>query len=166
MGMNELYCDGGVMAVNPSPYGGMYAYRILSDGEVVHEHAEIIFPYQAELPTISNNLTEMMALVCGLETLPIDWTGTVFSDSQVTLGRAFLGWKWNNVPEWLVKRFDNAKARLIHWEQIQWVLLDGHPTREQLLRGTGKRGHAVSAHNVWCDKACQMLVKQFMAVPF
>jgi len=56
---------------------------------------------------------------------------------------------------WLVHRFQEQRARLVHYEQIKFILLDGRPTKAQLLSGVGKCGHPVSEHNVWCDEACR-----------
>jgi hypothetical protein len=92
--------------------------------------------------------------------------GTIYSDSQVTLGRAFLGWKWHNIPLWLYDRFGFVRKALVNWDKIEWVLLDGHPTKAQLAAGIGKRGHPVDKNNVWCDEMCQSLSAQFQAVPF
>ena len=160
--MNQLFADGGVININPSPIGGTWAYRILADGVVVCEVSGVITPGQAKLPTISNNLTEMCALVAGLRALPSDWIGTVYSDSQVSLGRVFLDWKWNNIPAWLHAKYQEGQKRLVNWEKIQWVLLDGHPTRAHLAAGIGKRGHPVSEHNKWCDQACQKEAARFV----
>jgi ribonuclease HI len=151
--MNALYCDGGVIQINPSPIGGTYAYRILQDDQVIRENAGLIAA-SPDLPLITNNLTEMLALVNGLADLPADWIGTIYSDSQITLGRAFLGWKWTNVPYWLRKGYAEQRFRLLNWSLIQHQLLSGHPTKAQLAAGIGKHGFPVSEHNVWCDKAC------------
>lgn len=159
---NQLYVDGGVININPSTIGGTWAARLVQDGKVINEWSGVITPAEAYMLSVSNNLTEMLALVKGLSFLPWDWRGTVYSDSQVTLGRAFQGWKWNNVPSWLYNAFGNQCARLVHWKQIHYVLLDGHPTKAHLEAGVGKRGHPVSAHNAWCDHACQAQAKQFM----
>lgn len=159
--MNELYCDGGVIGHNPSEIGGTFAYRILRNGEVVCEKSLVITPKQAKLPAITNNLTEMCALVAGLGQLPDNWQGMIYSDSMVTLGRVFEGWKWNNIPDWLHIKFQVERNRLINWNLITYTLLDGHPTKEQLESGKGKRGHPVSLHNVWCDHACQEQAARF-----
>jgi ribonuclease HI len=160
--MNELYCDGGVIGHNPSPKGGTWAFRILTDGVVVCEKSGVITPQEAQMPEITNNLTEMMALVNGLEALLSDWVGTVLSDSQVTLGRAFLGWKWKNVPLWLHHRYQVARTRLVNWDSLQWTLLQGHPTKAELTAGVGSRGYPVSIHNQWCDKACGQAAEEFL----
>jgi len=152
--MNEMFADGGVVKVNPSPVGGTWAYRVLADGIVQCEQSGITTPGMAQMLTISNNLTEMLAVVRGLQSLPIDWQGTIYSDSQITLGRIFLGWKWHNIPAWLALEFRNERARLVNFSQIQHVLLDGHPTKAQLAAGLGHGGHPVNINNVWCDSAC------------
>lgn len=159
---HQLYVDGGVININPSPIGGTWAARLIENSQVIWGTGGTITPEQARMPAVSNNLTEMLALVRGMELLPWDWRGTIYSDSQVTLGRAFLGWKWNNIPHWLYDAFGNQTARLVHWKQIHYVLLDGHPTKAQLEAGVGKRGHPVSAHNVWCDLACGESARRFL----
>jgi len=151
--MNAMYCDGGVISRNPSPIGGTFAYKILQDNQVIRQNGGVLVP-DRETPLITNNITEMLALVRGLGDLPDDWFGTIYSDSQVTLGRVFLSWKWTNVPAWLRKEFAFNRGRMHNWEKITWVLLAGHPTRAQLLAGVGHHGYPVSEHNVWCDKEC------------
>ena len=106
---NCLFVDGGVIRENPSPLGGTFAARIIQNGQVTFEHAGAITPEQAHVPAVTNNLTEMYALVIGLTFLPDDWVGTVYSDSQVTLGRAFLGWKWNNIPRGSMTRSESRR---------------------------------------------------------
>ncbi len=160
--MSNLYCDGGVIGHNPSPIGGTWAFRRVDRGLVMAEQSGVITPETAELPAITNNLTEMLALVRGLQSLPNYWTGTIFSDSQITLGRAFLGWKWKNIPMWLHHEFQKERTRLTRWNLIDHVLLQGHPTRAELNAGTGSRGYPVSEHNVWCDLACGQQASEFL----
>lgn len=160
--MNALYCDGGVIGKNPSEVGGTYAYRILTDGHVIKDGSGVMVPVQAELPTITNNLTEMLALVRGLQALPFSWNGAVYSDSQITLGRAFQGWKWKNIPTWLHHEYQEQRRRLMNWTQIRWILLQGHPTRSELAAGVGSRGYPVSEHNVWCDKECGARAAEYL----
>lgn len=148
------YADGGVIGRNPSPVGGTFAWcHVDMDNIQVASYSGVITPVEAGLPAITNNLTEMLALVAGLEALPAGWAGTIYSDSQVTLGRMFEGWKMNNIPAWLVRR-GSAALQHINRPRCSCVLLDGHPTQVQLAAGRGKRGAPVSEWNVWCDKAC------------
>lgn len=163
--MNALYADGGVIKKNPSTVGGTWAFRITSAGVVVAEHSGIITPADARVPAVTNNLTEMLALVRGLQALGktnSKWTGTVYSDSQITLGRAFEGWKWTGIPSWLMGEYQYARKRLVNWDQIGHVLLSGHPTRDQIEQGIGKGGRPVSIHNQWCDKACGIAAKNYL----
>lgn len=152
--ITALYADGGVISRNPSPIGGTWAFCLVDEhGQRVHEYSSFITPHEAGVPLVTNNLTELLALVNGLEMLPDDFTGTVYSDSWVSLQRVFLAAKLNNVPVWLVDKLQ-AFQRTGRLAKMRYVLLDGHPTQAQLLAGKGKRGAPVSEHNVWCDKEC------------
>ena len=152
--MSALYCDGGVIDRNPSPVGGTWAFCLVAEGLRVSEGSGVITPLEAELPGITNNLTEMLAVVRGLQSLPFIWRGVVLSDSQITLGRVFMGWKWKNIPAWLHQEFQVERKRLVNWERIRYTLLQGHPTRAELGAGVGSRGYPVSEFNVWCDHEC------------
>lgn len=151
---DELYVDGGVIKKNPSPIGGTWAARIIKNNVVVLEDAGVITPEYARMAVISNNLTEMAALVFGLQHLPDDWKGTVYSDSAVTLGRAFKDYKWGGIPNWLQAAFRKQKSRLIYWHDFDYVNLQGHPTIEEIKAKVSKNGRPVSHHNKWCDDAC------------
>jgi ribonuclease HI len=160
----ELFADGGVIKKNPSTIGGTWAFRIVLNGVVRCERSGVITPAEAQLPAITNNLTEMIAVVQGLKqlTLTPQFCGTVYSDSQITLGRVFEGWKWTGIPTWLHLQFQRAREGLKRWDQIQHVLLAGHPTRAQLEAGIGRHGYPVSEHNVWCDKACTQAALEYL----
>lgn len=150
----SLYCDGGVIGSNPSPIGGTWAWRTVAGDEVIKSDSGVITPEGAGMMAISNNLTEMLAVLNGLQDLPAGFAGTIYSDSQVTLGRLFQGWKWNNIPQWMHLIFQTQIKRLVFWGEIRHVLLAGHPTRAQLAAGVGHSGLPVSEHNVACDRAC------------
>lgn len=153
MSIIALYADGGVIGSNPSAIGGTYAYYLIHDDGREIGQAQVVTPAAMGSP-VTNNQTEMLALLTGLKQLPVDFNGTIYSDSQVTLGRVFMGWKWKNVPSWMHRRYQEQRARFENWDDIKFVLLDGHPTKKQLEAGIGKRGHPVSKHNVWCDHEC------------
>lgn len=147
-----LYTDGGLIGRNPSPIGGTWAWRTTSRmGGVIAQASGVILPSDLGMEIVSNNNAELWAMVCGLEVLPAGWTGTVYSDSMVTIGRMFFGWRMVNVPLALQKRADVVLTRL---GRVKAFLLDGHPTEQHLRQGRGKRGHPVSVHNVFCDEAC------------
>ena len=158
----SLYVDGGVIGSNPSMIGGTYAYRLIfEDGNNVG-WANVVTPAEIGGP-VTNNQTEMLAMLEGLKRLPDHWVGTIYSDSAVTLGRVFSGWKWKNIPVWMHKVYQEQRARLTYWSELKYVQLDGHPTKAQLLSSIGKRGNPVSEHNVWCDHACQRAGEEFLA---
>jgi ribonuclease HI len=156
MNGETLYADGGVIGVNPSRIGGTWAWRLVDAAGRVKDQASGDFlcgdinGYRA----VTNNFTEFLALVNGLKALPDGWGGLVCSDSAVTLGRLFSGWKMAGIPTWLVVAGSAALQRL---GPVEHLLLDGHPTRAQLAAGAGKRGNPVSEHNRWCDEECRRI---------
>lgn len=156
-----LYTDGGVIGRNPSPDGGTWAFCHVDEaGQRVHEESGIIYPGGFAIQAITNNQSELIALINGMLALPRGWSGVVASDSAISLGRLFWSWKWHNVP--LVMRA-KAQAALEHIDAANStpLLLDGHPTKAQLVAGIGKRGHPVSEHNVWCDVACGQQAQKY-----
>lgn len=156
-----LYADGGVIGSNPSSIGGTWAWCLVdAAGQRICEYSGVIRACDAGVPAVTNNLTELLALVNGLDALPSGWQGTVYSDSWVSLQRVFLAAKLNNVPPWLIDRLQALqKSRKL--AEMSYVLLDGHPTKAQLAAGVGKRGHPVSIHNVFCDAECQRRARQY-----
>jgi ribonuclease HI len=159
----ELYTDGGVIEKNPSPIGGTWAWIIVENGvQICSESGAISAAEMRMEDLVTNNQTELLALLYGLDHLPADFAGTVLSDSNNSLGRLFSGWKWNNIPPWMHARYQLARKRLANWDQIAHVLLDGHPTKAQLAAGIGKRGHPVSIYNVQCDKLCGEAAEKFL----
>ena len=156
-----LYADGGVIAVNPSPLGGTWAWCLVdAAGERVQTASGVLTAAENGGP-VTNNVTELLALVAGLEALPAGWMGTVYSDSWVSLQRVFCAAKLNNVPQWLMHRL-YAVQRSGMLARMTYVLLDGHPTRAQLAAGVGKRGAPVSEHNVFCDAECGRQARSYL----
>lgn len=170
-----VFADGGVSYVNPSPYGGAWAFCHVDQHEHrVREGRGVFAPWEPEQrympylgsvgrdkrstqqPCISNNQMEFYALLVALETLPDGWSGFAYSDSQITLGRFFYNWNpYKGVPVEWVGRMRDVTKRL---GKVTPVLLSGHPTRRDLAelvkRSTGRM---VSLHNVWCDEECSRL---------
>lgn len=155
----SVYTDGGVIGLNPSMIGGTWAFCYVdAGGKRRHDAAGIVRPADVGLPTITNNLTELLAAVMALESLPEGWTGTMYTDSLITLYRV-QGFqpnrrrpaKFNGIPGFLRDRLKIAVGRL---GAFSLVLLGGHPTKADLARGARLGGLPVSAHNVWCDRAC------------
>jgi hypothetical protein len=95
---------------NPSPIGGTWAWCMVNaDGTRTRHAYGYVTPADLGTPTVSNNHTELLALVLGLEALPAGWAGTVYSDSWVSLQRVFLAAKLANVPPWLVDRLQTLQ---------------------------------------------------------
>jgi hypothetical protein len=159
-GILAAYADGGVIGRNPSLVGGTWAWchvstdlRVVADPYLylVQRGSGLLLPEKVGGIPVSNNHSEYYALARCLKELPEGWSGTVYSDSQITLGRFFLGWRHENVPPaWEA----HMRALLARLGEVKWVLLDGHPTRAQLAAGKGKRGNPCSSFNVWCDSQC------------
>lgn len=112
------------------------------------------------LPEVTNNLSEYVALVRGLESLPEGWSGAVYSDSQIALARLFYQVRCKGLPPVLIRQAAAAVARL-DWTNIAPVLLAGHPTKAHLFQGLGKKGNPVSLHNVWCDAPCSEEARKY-----
>ena len=172
-----IYTDGGLLSKNPSDVGGMWAWcgvdridgRPLVKGHLaggVNVHAEqtefesgVVLATPSKL--ITNNIVEMLAVIKALEFQPEGWSGIVYSDSEVTLGRLLHGHALRGLPANAIERFHKALARV---GEIKGVLLQGHPTKKDLLEGFGKkRGFPVSKWNVWVDAECNRLAEQFKA---
>lgn len=153
------YVDGGVVLKNPSPFAGTWAIVLLGQNEqVLYRNQGSVTPEEMGLPTISNNLTELLAAVEALEALPDKWDGVLFTDSQVTQRRLVNPRaKMNGIPSGLQHRLAVARYRL---GRFNVGLLAGHPTRKQLSDGRGRRGLPVSRWNVECDRACTQIARE------
>ena len=154
-----IYADGGVIGRNPSPLGGTWAWCQVAGDEFLCGAAGTILPIDVGAAVVTNNVTEYFALAKALRYLPDGWSGPVYSDSQITLGRFFWGWKNEQIPP----RWQQAlRVQLARLGTLDPVLLDGHPTRAQLAAGIGKRGNPVSRWNCWCDEQCRRQAEAFM----
>lgn len=147
----KLYADGGVIRKNPSAIGGTWAWCGVTKDECrIIERGGFVPAPEGRL--ITNNHTEFIAATLALEAMPKGWSGVLCSDSQITLGRLFEGWRIANLPRNVYMRGISALRKL---SDVKPLLLQGHPTKKDLARGIGaKRGYPVSEHNVWCDKEC------------
>ncbi len=162
----SLYCDGGVIERNPSPFGGTWAWCMVGEDGSRIGHGSGICVREDNAPAITNNLTELIAAVVGMELLPEGWAGRIYTDSIVTLyrierrepGRPKA--KMAGIPLWLVDRLEVARAKLGAYEVH---LLGGHPSRAELATGRkAKSGLPCSIHNVLCDKLCAEESARFM----
>lgn len=156
-GVVAIYADGGVVGANPSPVGGVWAWC------AVNEHDERVvrrsgFTPRRGVREVTNNNMELVALVLAVEALHEGWSGIICSDSRLALGTLFEGFNARKQPPNIVKRGMAAAARL---GKVETMLLQGHPTKEDLITGIGaRRNLPVSQHNVWCDQECNRVKKQ------
>lgn len=158
--MLELYADGGVIKKNPSPIGGTWAWVLVENDKILDRGCGIFVPEQNGL-FVTNNQTELEAIIRGLGSLYDDELAKVFSDSEVTLGRVFRGSTFNNIPKEMKKRLDFEKKRLKRFSEFPYELLHGHPTKKQLENGFGKNGHPTSKWNVLCDEMCRQVGEEY-----
>ncbi len=162
----SLFTDGGIIhdgTPGGSKIGGGYAYTLVDEqNQRVVEFAKVITPIEVGLPEVTNNLTELLALVRGMMAMPTRQPMVVYSDSWVSLQRVFINAKLNNVPAWLVRELRQVQDIYLVGDYVKYVLLDGHPTQKHLAAGKGKRGQPVSEHNRWADMACQNVQYQYV----
>ncbi len=157
-----LFADGGVLGPNPSEIGGSWAFCRVVDGVQVDTRSGVVLPQKIGMRTVSNNISELYAIIAGIKSLPPDWRGTIVTDSLVTLRRRFPGAKMNGVPD-AMARFARLYFDKVIDNGCRFTLVDGHPTKEHLLTGFGKRGNRVSKWNKWCDTGCNEAGKAYLA---
>lgn len=111
------------------------------------------------LPNITNNLTELLAALYALESVPDNWNGTIFTDSRITLFRVTNGVKFAGIPQGMIDR----AMKLRRNRKYKCSLVGGHPTREELKKGfKRKNGLPVSQFNVFVDGQCKKAIKDFL----
>lgn len=153
----KLFTDGGVIQKNPSSIGGTWAWCLVLNDELIRKDYGTIIPTDVvRFPNmlVTNNQTELFAIVQGLSQLQDDDIVEICSDSQISLGRVFSGFKFSNIPWWLFTSLDLQKRRLKRWNEFSFRLMNGHPTKKELEVGIGKRGYPTSKWNVLCDELC------------
>lgn len=175
----HMYCDGGIIQRNPSPYGGMWSYcRTNATGTAIvasssgvclsRSAPEAIGDFYApqrridEYQTIENNLMETIAAVEALKWIPRGDNIRIIlhSDNNNALERIKGNYAWNAVPEWLrIQGREVVKDR-----SILTVLLSGHPKKAELKAGYDfETGRPVSQWQEWCDKECKKLGRLYIA---
>lgn len=158
----SIFCDGGVISRNPSSIGGTWAVVLVGpDGAEVDRRRNVITPQEAGVIAVSNNYTELLAACMGLSLVPDGWAGALYTDSNVTRCR-LLGVhpRMAGIPAALEEFMWAQRRRL---GPFTVTLLGGHPTKDDLFRGVGKRGLPVSRWNVLCDKLCSAAARAYLA---
>lgn len=153
-----VYSDGGVIQKNPSDIGGTWAFvQVDGDGQVIAERSGVIpaddtYGARVLAGRVTNNLTEFVALLKAVESLPAGFSGVIASDSEITIGRFFRDSPCAGIPEHMERRMRAAVARL---GEPNVIRLKGHPSRADLAAGF-KDGAPVSPFNVRCDQLCNL----------
>lgn len=153
--IHSIYVDGGVIGKNPSYKGGTWCWcHVNPEGERVNWKCGIITPDDLGLTVISNNITELMAAIRGLESVPKSWEGTIYTDSSCTLSRLTKSNSFKGLPQWMIRRTVELR-RNRKWDI---KLVAGHPNPEELTQGfllnRKNTKRYVSEHNVFCDEQC------------
>jgi ribonuclease HI len=165
MSITCVYTDGGCVLKNPSDVGGTWAWVAVESLFIlgasptaggIDSTAKLVKYASGFIPNylnvkLTNNVMEYVAVVYALEAMSDGWSGTVYSDSEITLGRVFGTWRNKGLEPRLIERKERALKRL---GVVKGEHVDGHPTKKQLLSGIGKRGNPVSKWNVLADKLC------------
>jgi len=158
-----VYADAGLLTVNPSDIGGAWAYVFVDKSDrVVSEEAAYVLKKTLKVTTVSNVVMEQIAILKAMEALPAGWNGTIYSDCEPALTRVISDYQLthgmkrypaaeNNLPPVVSKRSKNAAAKL---GQVEFVLLEGHPSKKALERGIGRKNLPVSKFNVRADELC------------
>jgi ribonuclease HI len=156
-----MYCDGGVVRRNPSPIGGTWACVFVGmAGEEVERASGFVGRDHVGMD-VTNNYTELLATVEGMERLEDGWDGCIQTDSNVTRFRLTLEKpSMHGIPQALRDRLAACKARL---GKFDVTLLNGHPTKDELFKGVGRRGLPTSRWNVLCDQLCGEEARRAMA---
>lgn len=152
----KLYTDGGVISKNPSPYGGTWAWVLVRDDKEIIRKSGYIIQTERYFPSgvVTNNQTELFAIIQGLHVLMDDDVVEICSDSNVSLGRVFRGSSFNNIPTWMMGALSIQQMRLSRWNEFSYTLIGGHPQKASLKKGTNAKGQPVSKWNVLCDQMC------------
>ena len=125
-----IFTDGGVIKKNPSAIGGTWAFVCVdAQNEKIYEESGVVPAPNGK--SITNNQTEIIAIIKALEAMPENWNGILFSDSKISLGRVFEGWKMEGLTTNIIARAIAAKNRA--GKDVKPILLQGHPTKKMLV---------------------------------
>lgn len=166
--------DGGVYRANPSPLGGSWAYVLVdATGNWVGESGPMlpgdgVYDRKRQAWVISNNVSELAAMVFALMECPKGWYGQVISDSMITLRRITNeAPSMEGVPAWLAELVVEARKH-VNIDRCAWLLVSGHPTRAELACGysqDGDRLRPVSKYNEAVDAMCTTQMAETFKTP-
>jgi hypothetical protein len=127
-----------------------------AEGKRIASTVGHVLPADLGLPWVSNNVTEVLGILAGLEALEDGWCGVVYSDSLCAINTVRNCLKKSKPPKWLpAPILARAKTVVARLGEVMYVLLGGHPNRKELAAGFRSDGKPCSEHNVHCDKLCK-----------
>lgn len=143
------------MGPNPSPIGGTWAYCWVQRDLRIRKRSGAVTPEDLGVEAVTNNMTELLAAILALESVPAGWDGTLYTDSRVTACRLkSVQAGQNGTPIWMAERCRKLAGK------YRIALLAGHPTELDLIRGIHREKRLpVSEHNVACDRMCTLAGK-------
>lgn len=158
---HEIFVDGGCIGRNPSKHGGTWCYCWVDEkGRAMDTHASgLILPSEHRMEAITNNYSELYAALMGLSSVPLNWNGTIYTDSKITMYRITSSNAFSGIPTHLKSKvLERRRGRRYKVAHVK-----GHPTKADLLKGANAKGDKVSKFNVFCDLECGILSREFMA---
>lgn len=178
----RLYTDGGVAGKNPSPVGGswaaIFAGGFLGDQHITISGAVVPSDLGATYQVVTNNNTELIAIVRGLKHM-VGFTKEtrfetrkpihVYTDSRIAQGWMTGEYSTRMVPASVLKEMEEVAWLLSRIEvRVEYHLLAGHPTRQEIADGFKMKNgtkYPVAKENTDCDsecgKVCARLYKQY-----
>jgi len=181
----HVYTDAGIIGTGYSKIGGSFAWRIViggrpglnpCEGTVIKSGSGLFLvkgiPFPPELESVCDdsgldgiecNLMETFSAYHGLNAaLELGYVSvTLCCDNKNAIGRMTQDYATNNLPEWMLDCIQSTRSK---FHDIKSVLMNGHPNKKELKSGIGHSGYPVSDHNVWCDKECTRIKKEFYAL--
>lgn len=154
--MSEVYTDGGMIGSNPSIIGGTYAWCEVVGSELLRWESGVILPAHLNGRRITNNITELWAVLSALEELSADWDGVIHTDSLITLRRMTnKSPSMKGIPRKMLEWWGAIRRK--HRGKVRFNLVAGHPSQKELEDGFNRYGKPVSAWNKWCDDECRRM---------
>lgn len=150
-----IFADGGLLGFKK--HGGTWAWcGVDKEGKRVLMYSGVMEEAKVGY-VVTNNHSEQMAILQAIEMMPPGWSGNVYSDSFIALGRVFHGFRRENLPDEIHQRSMAAVKKL---GTIKTGNLKGHPFEADLRakkkqRTEGSGFLPTSIHNYWCDKKCE-----------
>lgn len=151
--ITELYIASGLIGSNPSAIGATYANRLIHHSGRGFDQSGVLPAWKIEFHgVVTNNQAEMYAMLEALRRLPEGFSGSIYSRSNVTLGRISKGWRWTNIPSWMHMVFIVNRKRLMNWDQIKFILVDAkhehYKACEQLCAAAGDKYMTTIGQNI------------------